>query len=308
MSADPTAMLVAGPASGAPSSAVSVYADGFGIDVGPVRGTDLVRLEARGPAPSGPGVGGAGAREERSRSAEPLLGGKSVTVLSDFGNVILWRPARRAAGRSRSARQGSSTSPRRLSSRPIAGASVLCRRRRARPALRRDNRRRHLPDPGRGERSRRRATSSRSPLAGTSPVGSGWDGTDVTLTTPGDATLNGAVFGSKSVTIDPANIFINANLTSGGTLDLTATDAIDIANAVTVRSDFHWGRLRRHDAGRHDDQGRSDLADRRRSERRSADQQGERLCRRRRPDAGDPPGHERLDRPQGPEGRSPVGR
>ena len=59
----------------------------------------------------------------------------------------------------------------------------------------------------------------------------------MTLTTPGDATLNGAVFGSKSVTIDPANIFINANLTSGGTLDLTATDAIDIANAVTVRSD-----------------------------------------------------------------------
>ena len=60
----------------------------------------------------------------------------------------------------------------------------------------------------------------------------------MTLTTPGDATLNGAVFGSKSVTIDPANIFINANLTSGGTLDLTATDAIDIAKAVTVRSDF----------------------------------------------------------------------
>ena len=39
------------------------------------------------------------------------------------------------------------------------------------------------------------------------------------------------------MTIDPANIFINANLTSGGTLDLTASDAIDIAKAVTVRFD-----------------------------------------------------------------------
>ena len=94
------------------------------------------------------------------------------------------------------------------------------------------------------------------------------DGTDVTLTTPGDATLNGAVFGSKSVTIDPANIFINANLTSGGTLDLTASDAIDIAKAVTVRSDFTGagGGDMTADATR--DQSRPDLADRRRSERR----------------------------------------
>ena len=61
VSADPTAMLVAGPASGAPSSAVSVYADGFGIDVGPVRGTD-VRLEARGPRQADQAWGGPPAR------------------------------------------------------------------------------------------------------------------------------------------------------------------------------------------------------------------------------------------------------
>ena len=39
------------------------------------------------------------------------------------------------------------------------------------------------------------------------------------------------------MSIDPNNLYVNANLTSGGTLDLTATDAIDIAKAVTVRSD-----------------------------------------------------------------------
>ena len=60
------------------------------------------------------------------------------------------------------------------------------------------------------------------------------------------------------------NIFINANLTSGGTLDLTATDAIYIAKAVTVRSDFTGAGGGDMTAGRHHDQGRSDLADRRR--------------------------------------------
>ena len=47
----------------------------------------------------------------------------------------------------------------------------------------------------------------------------------------------------------PANIFINASLTSGGTLDPAATGAIDIAKEVTVRGTSRGGR-RRHDAGR----------------------------------------------------------
>ncbi len=60
--------------------------------------------------------------------------------------------------------------------------------------------------------------------------------TDVTLTTPADLTIAGAVFGSNSVTFDPANVFINANVTSGGVLDITAGDAVDVAPDVTVMS------------------------------------------------------------------------
>ena len=67
-------------------------------------------------------------------------------------------------------------------------------------------------------------------------------GTAVTLrASNGDITLDGPVLGSTSVSIDPNNLYVNANLTSGGTLDLTATNAIDIAKAVTVRSDSTGG-------------------------------------------------------------------
>ena len=67
-------------------------------------------------------------------------------------------------------------------------------------------------------------------------------GTAVTLrASNGDITLDGPVLGLTSVSIDPNNLYVNANLTSGGTLDLTATNAIDIAKAVTVRSDFSGG-------------------------------------------------------------------
>ena len=111
------------------------------------------------------------------------------------------------------------------------------------------------------------------------------------------------MFGSKSVTIDPANIFINANLTSGGTLDLTATDAIDIAKAVTVRSLTSTGA------------GSGDMtldATTIKADPTSLIVAGASAgpptskvsvnADRGEPDAGDPPGHERLDRPQGPEG------
>ena len=88
VSADPTAMLVARrPSSGAPSSAVSIYADGFGIDVGPVRGTEM-RLEAR-TLRQADQVWGAPARGTSRSLLEPPPGGKSVTVLSDFGKVYM---------------------------------------------------------------------------------------------------------------------------------------------------------------------------------------------------------------------------
>ena len=65
------------------------------------------------------------------------------------------------------------------------------------------------------------------------------EGTNVTLTTAkgDDLTINGAVYGSKSVTFDPANVFIHANVTSGGGLAITATNTITVDAGVTVRSD-----------------------------------------------------------------------
>ena len=112
-SADPTAMLVAGPASGAPSSAVSVYADGFGIDAGPVRGTDV---RPGGPRPCAKRTrrGGRRREDETERLLQPLLGGTSVTVLSETSPETLymaaWLGTQRRGGHHRR-RQGPSTLP-----------------------------------------------------------------------------------------------------------------------------------------------------------------------------------------------------
>ena len=67
-------------------------------------------------------------------------------------------------------------------------------------------------------------------------------GTDVTLRAPyANVTLNGDVLGATSLKIDPTNLYINANVTTAGSLDLTAVDAIDITSGVTVRSDSAGG-------------------------------------------------------------------
>ena len=235
ITADATSTLVAGPATGAPTSRVSVYADGGNLAVGAVQGTTVL-LDARGPAGgSGPSGGSGGSLTVAGR----VLGTAGVTATSQFAGVTVSSNLTSAGPISVTAAttigvgpgvtiqsdDGSAGAP----SGPL-GVTLTA----TSGAITADTSSLILAGP-----------SADAPGAGVS-ISAGGDltlgavaGTDVAMTTPGNATLNGYVLGSHSVTIDPANIFINANVTSGGVLDLTATQAIALGSGAQLKAAGH---------------------------------------------------------------------
>ncbi|MGA0599112.1 filamentous hemagglutinin N-terminal domain-containing protein [Caulobacter sp. KR2-114] len=64
-------------------------------------------------------------------------------------------------------------------------------------------------------------------------------GTDVTLSTADAVTVGGALYGSTSVSIDPTDVTLNANVASGGALDIAADNAITLGAGVTVSAGDH---------------------------------------------------------------------
>ncbi len=232
--AAPTSLIVAGPKGGPGADAVTIYADSGALKVGSVIGTDI-RLEAEGAfiPPACSGECGNGSIDPNGPGGDVTISGTvsaagKFIALSDFadthvnGNITASGAMTIKAAGNLTAAAGvtvigdtGGTGAAMLLS---AGGDVLLD---AASAL-------------------QGGASSKAPTAAVT-VKSGGDlntgkvsGTAVELTAPGTVTVAGAVFGSKSVNIDPTDIILNADVTSGGDLQLFPDNTVTIGAGVTV--------------------------------------------------------------------------
>lgn len=236
--AAPTSLLAVGPLDGPGTQTVTVYADGGDLSVGNIVGTD-VKLEARGQGGGdGDGCGdtcdGFGPVQLDAAGGSVYLEGSvkaagDFNAISDFADVHA-DGAVTASGLVNLNAAGSiyggpgmaivgDTSGAGSDMTLTAGSGVI-----------------QLD----AASSLQNGASLAKPtgavtLTATDDISTGAiAGTDVKLTTPGAITVGGAIYGASSVTIDPTDVTLNANVSSGGALDITADNSITLGDGVTV--------------------------------------------------------------------------
>lgn len=242
--AAPTSLMAAGPLIGPGTDAVTVYADGGDLRVGKVVGGD-VDLEARGASDGNGGDGGGGDCIDcfalgPVQSVDDSGGSLSVegavaasgnfTALSKFADVHIDANVTAA---------GSVTVDAAGDILGGAGATIIGDTKGAGADMTLTAGGGVLLD---ATSALQNGATAANPTGAVDIEADGGDlttgaiaGTDVRLVADaGDVTIGGAVYGSTKVTIDPTNVTLNANVSSGGGMDITADDSISLGAGVTI--------------------------------------------------------------------------